>query len=216
MSIKNNLNNYYVYTGKKLREDIFILLLLDLFFILFIRFDFSGMRFSEKRNSIIYTLLGVSQILPFMQHINEFFNLGKTECYLKTFSKSFETYKSWYLINFIEKIIEYVVVVLIVYGIGLQMGTLPSNALFLFLADIFGGLVIFGITPFFFRSKSQKIISFKMWLGLLFALVMMVLNNLFSQYIFVIWLVAFIPLMIFSNRRWLGIMKVAYSDGGEK
>ena len=57
MSIKNNLNNYYVYTGKKLREDIFILLLLDLFFILFIRFDFSGMRFSEKRNSIIYTLL---------------------------------------------------------------------------------------------------------------------------------------------------------------
>ena len=108
------------------------------------------------------------------------------------------------------------VVVLIVYGIGLQMGTLPSNALFLFLADIFGGLVIFGITPFFFRSKTQKTISLKMWLGLLFALVMMVLNNLFCQYIFVIWIAAFIPLMIFSNRRWLGIMKVAYSDGGEK
>ena len=216
MNIKNNLNNYYVYTGKKLREDIFILLLLDLFFILFIRFVFKGMSFTEKRNSIIYTMLGVSQILPFMQHINEFFNLGKTDCYLKTFSKSFEAYKSWYYINFIEKTVEYVVVVLIVYGIGLQMGTLPSNALFLLLADIFGGLVVFGITPFFFRSKSQKTISLKMWLGLLFSLVMMVLNNLFSLYIFVIWIAVFIPLMIFSNRRWLGIMKVAYADGGEK
>ena len=216
MSIKNHLNNYYVYTGKKLREDIFILLLLDLFFILFIRFVFKGMSFTEKRNSIIYTMLGVSQILPFMQHINEFFNLGKTDCYLKTFSKSFEAYKSWYYINFIEKTVEYVVVVLIVYGIGLHMGTLPSNALFLLLADIFGGLVVFGITPFFFRSKSQKTISLKMWLGLLFSLVMMVLNNLFSQYIFVIWIAVFIPLMIFSNRRWLGIMKVAYADGGEK
>lgn len=216
MNIKNNLNNYYVYTGKKLREDIFILLLLDLFFILFIRFVFKGMSFTEKRNSIIYTMLGVSQILPFMQHINEFFNLGKSDCYLKTFSKSFEAYKSWYYINYIEKTVEYVVVVLIVYGIGLQMGTLPSNALFLFLADIFGGLVIFGITPFFFRSKSQKTISLKMWLGLLFSLVMMVLNNLFSQYIFVIWIAVFIPLMIFSNCRWLGIMKVAYADGGEK
>lgn len=216
MNIKNNLNNYYVYTGKKLREDIFIFLLLDLFFILFIRLGVGGIGFSEKRNSIIYTMLGVSQILPFIQHINEFFNLGKTACYLKTFSKSFETYKSWYLINFIEKIIEYVVVVLIVYGIGLQMGTLPSNALFLFLADIFGGLVVFGITPFFFRSKSQKTISLKMWFGVLFALVMMVLNNLFSQYIFLIWLVTFIPLMFFSNCRWLGIMKVTYSDGGEK
>ena len=216
MNIKNNLNNYYVYTGKKLREDIFIILLLDLFFILFIRFGFNEMSFTEKRNSIIYTMLGVSQILPFVQHINEFFNLGKTECYLKTFSKSFEAYKSWYLINFIEKIIEYVVVVLIVYVIGLQMGTLPSNALFLFLADIFGGLVVFGITPFFFKTKSQKTISLKMWLGLLFSLVIMVLNNLFSQYIFVIWIAAFIPLMFFSNRRWLGIMKVAYADGGEK
>ena len=206
MNIKNNLNNYYVYTGKKLREDIFILLLLDLFFILFIRFGVGGIGFSEKRNSIIYTMLGVSQILPFIQHINEFFNLGKTACYLKTFSKSFETYKSWYLINFIEKIIEYVVVVLIVYGIGLQMGTLPSNALFLFLADILGGLVVFGITPFFFRNKSQKTISLKMWLGLLFALVMMVLNNLFSQYIFLIWLVTFIPLMFSVSNNSSGII----------
>lgn len=216
MNIKNNLKNYYVYTGKKLREDIFILLLLDLFFILFIRFCFGGMSFSEKRNSIIYTLLGVSQVLPFMQHINEFFNLGKTECYLKTFSKSFDAYKSWYYINFIEKTVEYLAVVLIVYGIGLQMGTLPSNAFFLFLADIFGGLVIFGITPFFFRSKSQKTISVKMWLGLLFALLMMVLNNMFSQYVFIIWFLVFIPLMIFSNRRWIKIMKAAYTDGGEK
>lgn len=208
-------DKYTIYTGesvlKKIKFDILVIFLIGLIGLLFMKdpeFGYLGYGTFVMVPTYIWIIaLGIPQV-------NLYSKFGKENKYFLTVNNAFEVYKNFYLTSYLSDIFKLVMINVIV---GLEyMCISESVSMFMIIKNIICILFFMSFLPFLFSCKNQTSGLIKCVVYYFVFLGCFVSGIFYEQKVWTAVMALCMPfLFVFSNKRWLKLIKEKYENGKE-